>query len=105
SLETCLAPVFSGPDPFTAAAQLDDYDLAVWLGKIFWLLIRKSHSVVDFRTRDLPEQDRILPNDMLPGTLYLGMIQRAFATGKGMVSCYAGDPPIPEFFYGEPYSL
>jgi hypothetical protein len=105
SLETCLAPVFSGPDAFTAAAQLDDYDLAVWLGKIFWLLIRKSHSVVDFRTRDLPEQDRILPNDMLPGTLYLGMIQRAFATGKGMVSCYAGDPPIPEFFYGEPYSL
>ncbi len=105
SLETCLAPIFSSSDPFTAAAQLNDYDLAMWLGKIFWLLIRKSHSVVDFRSRDLPEPDRIVPNDVLPGTLYLGMIQRAFATGKGMMSCYARDPPFPEFFYDAPYSL
>lgn len=33
------------------------------------------------------------------------MIQRAFATNKGMVSCYAGDPAFAEFFYAEPYSL
>ncbi|MGK7062901.1 hypothetical protein AB4853_41325 [Bradyrhizobium sp. 1050_B9_N1_2] len=92
-------------DQFAAAAHVDADDLAVWLGKIFWLLIRKSHSVVDFRTRDLPEPSRIIPEDVMPGTLYLGMIQRAFATKKGMVSCYAGDPPSPEFFYGSPYSL
>jgi hypothetical protein len=105
ALETLLSPVLTDADPFAAAAHIDDDDPALWLGKIFWLLIRKSHSVVDFRTRDLPEQDRIVPNDIMPGTLYLGMIQRAFATNKGMVSCYAGDPPFPEFFYAEPYSL
>lgn len=105
SLEARLSPVLTDADPFAFAAHIDDDDLAFWLGKIFWLLIRKSHSVVDFRTRDLPEPDRIVPNDIMPGTLYLGMIQRAFATGKAMVSCYAGDPPFPEFFYAEPYSL
>lgn len=104
-LETRLAPVLTDSDPFLAAAHIDDDDFAVWLGKIFWLLIRKSHSVVDFRTRDQPEPDQIVPNDVMPGTLYLGMIQRTFATNKGMASCYAGDPPFPEFFYGEPYSL
>jgi len=105
TLETRLSPVLTDSDPFVAAAHIDDDDFAVWLGKIFWLLVRKSHSVVDFRTRDLPEPDRIVPNDVMPGTLYLGMIQRAFATNKGMVSCYMGDPPVPEFFYAEPYSL
>jgi hypothetical protein len=88
-----------------AALALSDDEIAIWLGKIFWLLIRKSHSVVDFRTRDLPVPDRIVPNDVFPGTLFLGMIERAYATGKGMVCCYATDPPFPEFFYSEPYSL
>ncbi len=105
ALETYLSPVLTDSDPFIAAAHIDADDLAVWLGKIFWLLIRKSQSVVDFRTRDLPEPSRIIPDDVMPGTLYLGMIQRAFATNKGMVSCYAGDPPFPEFFYDEPYSF
>lgn len=105
-LEARVAPVFAESDAFGAAANLlSDDDIAVWLGKIFWLLIRKSHSALDFRTRDLPEPDQIFPNDLFPGTLYLGMFERAFATGKGLVSCYAGDPPIPEFFYSEPYSL
>jgi hypothetical protein len=40
----------------------------------------------------------------MPGTFYLGMIQRAFATQKGMFSCYADDPPLP-LLYGSPYSL
>jgi hypothetical protein len=61
--------------------------------------------VVDFRTRDLAEPGRILPDELLPGTLFLGMFERAFATRKGMASCYDTDPPVPEFFYNEPYSL
>lgn len=105
SLESSIAPVLTSADPFEAAAALSDEQIAIWLGKIFWLLIRKSHSVVDFRTRELAEPDRILPTDLLPGTLFLGMIERAHATGKGLVSCYAADPPFPEFFYGEPFSL
>lgn len=104
-LEKRFAPIFANPDSFSAASSLDDDEIAIWLGKIFWLLIRKSHSVVDFRTRDEPEPDRIVPNAFIPGTLFLGMIERAYATRKGMVSCYAGDPPFPEFFFGEPYSL
>lgn len=89
ALETYLSPLLTDSDSFSAAAQI----------------IRKSQSAVDFRTRDLPEPSRIIPDDVMPGTLYLGMIERAFATNKGMVSCYAGDPPFPEFFYGVPYSL
>lgn len=104
-LEKRFAPVFDQPDVFEAVSSLGDDEIAVWLGKIFWLLIRKSHSVVDFRTRDEPEPDRIIPNAILPGTFFLGMIERAYATRKGMVSCYMGDPPFPEFCYGEPYSL
>ncbi len=104
-LEARIAPLLTSADPFAAAAILGDEELAIWLGKIFWLLIRKSHSVVDYRTRDLPQSDRIVPVEMLPGTLFLGMIERAFATRKGFVSCYSTDPPIPEFFYDEPFSL
>jgi hypothetical protein len=104
-LEAQLAPVVTGADPFAAAAAISNDDLAFWLGKIFWLLIRKSHSVLDFRTRNLPEQDRVLPNELLPGTLFLGMAERAYATGKAMVCCYSSDPPVPEFFYEVPYSL
>lgn len=105
NLETRLAPLLTGADPFASAAPIENFALAVWLGKIFWLLLRKSHSVIDFRTRDLPQPDRILPNELLPATLFLGMFERAFATRKTMVACYDTDPPIPEFFYEEPYSL
>ena len=105
NLEARLAPVLTGADPFAMAAAISDDELAFWLGKIFWLLIRKSHSVPDFRTRNLPEQDRVLPNELLPGTLFLGMVERAYATAKGMVCCYSSDPPVPEFFYEAPYSL
>jgi len=104
-LEARLAPVLTGADPFATAAAISDDELALWLGKIFWLLIRKSHAVPDFRTRNLPEQDRVLPNELLPGTLFLGMVERAYATRKGMMCCYSSDPPVPELFYGAPYSL
>lgn len=103
-LETALSPLLRSADPYGALAEVPAEDLAVWLGKIFWLLCRKSHSVEDFRTRDEPEKDRVLPDSMMPGVLYLGMIQRAFATGKGMLSCHLGDPPYPPLF-GVPYSL
>ncbi|MDN4985544.1 hypothetical protein QY049_20480 [Bradyrhizobium sp. WYCCWR 13022] len=105
AIETRLAPLLTSHDPFSSVDQLDDEELALWLGKIFWLLIRKSQAAIDFRTRDLPEPDRIIPNDIMPGTLYLGMIERAFAMKKGMVACYAGDPAIPRYFYDVPYSL
>jgi hypothetical protein len=82
NLEARLAPVLTGADPFAVAAAISDDELAFWLGKIFWLLIRKSHSVPDFRTRNLPEQDRVLPNELLPGTLFLGMVERAYATAN-----------------------
>ena len=103
-LETVISELLRSPDPFVAVKAVSDDDLAIWLGKIFWLLCRKSHSVEDYRTRDDPTPDRIVPNEMMPGTTYLGMIQRAFAMRKGMFSCYASDPPIPAF-YEEPYSL
>lgn len=104
SLESRFAPLLSGADPFSASAVLNDDDLAMWLGKIFWLLIRKGHSVEDFRTRHDPQPDRVIPHDLFPGTLYLGVMMRAFATGKGMSSCYLDDPPMP-LLYGPTFSL
>ena len=104
-LEKQVAPLLKCADPFEAAAEVDDDYLALWLGKIFWLLIRKSHSVPDFRTRDLPEQNRVLPDELFLGALFLGMIERAYATRKGMVCCFNGDPAVPELFYERPYSL
>jgi hypothetical protein len=103
-LETVLAPILTSSDPFASLRMIPDENIAIWLGKIFWLLCRKSNSVEDFRTRDKAERDRIIPQEMMPGTLYLGMIQRTFATKKGMVSCYANDPPI-SLVYGSPFSL
>lgn len=103
-LETRIAPLLTSANPFAAVAILDDAELAVWLGKIFWLLVRKSHSVMDFRTRDLPHPERILPDELLPGTLFLGMLERSYAMCKGMASYYDTDPPIPQFFW-PPYSL
>src|SRR3569623_1224864 len=105
AVETRLAPLFASSDSLASIRDVEDDVLAIWLGKIFWLLIRKSHSVVDFRTRDSSNPDRIIPADLLPGTLFLGMFERTFATGKGMVSCFSADPPIPELFYHAPYSL
>ena len=104
-LETRIAPLLTSADPFAAAATLDDDELAVWLGKIFWLLVRKSHSAMDYRTRDLPQPERILPDELLPGTLFLGMLERTYAMRRGMACCHDGDLAIPEFFYGPPYSL
>jgi hypothetical protein len=104
-LETRIAPLLTSSDPFAAAATLDDAELAVWLGKIFWLLVRKSHSAIDFRTRDFAQPERILPDELLPGTLFLGMLERTYAMRKGMACCHDGDLAIPELIYGPPYSL
>lgn len=103
-LETRLSPLFRTPDPHSALSKISDLDLAVWLGKIFWLLCRKSHSFPDHRLRDEPVQDRIIPDDIMPGISYLGMFQRTFAMRKHMYSCYNDDPPRLEF-YGPPYSI
>jgi hypothetical protein len=102
--ETIISNLLRSPDAYAACAAIPDDVLAIWLGKIFWLLCRKSHSVEDFRTYDQPQVDRIIPDRMIPGTLYLGMIQRTFATKKRMVSCFGDDPPIPSL-YRNPYSF
>jgi hypothetical protein len=102
--ETVLARLLHSADSYAECAAITDDALAIWLGKITWLLCRKSHSVEDFRTRNQPHMDRIIPHEIIPGTLYLGMIQRAFATKKGMLSCYVDDPFDPTLFV-RPYSF
>ncbi len=42
ALETRLAPLLANGDPFSSTLAVRDAELAIWLGKIFWLLIRKS---------------------------------------------------------------
>ena len=102
--ETFISELLRSSDPYAALTATSDDDLAIWLGKIFWLLCRKSHSVEDFRTRDNHQTDRIIPKEIMPGTFYLGMLQRTFATKKGMFSCFEDDPPYPPL-YGRLYSL
>jgi hypothetical protein len=102
--ETVLANFIRADNPYAECERVDDDDLAIWLGKITWLLCRKGHSVEDFRTRNEPQKDRIIPEEIIPGTLYLGMIQRTFAMKKGMLSCYADDPFEPSLF-ARPYSF
>lgn len=104
-IETRLAPAFADDDAFESVSSIDDVTIALWLGKIHWLLGRKSHSAIDYRTRDQPKPSRILPDELLPGLLYSGMFLRSFATGKQMVACFLDDPPIPNLFYGPPFSL
>jgi hypothetical protein len=105
ALESLIAPYLTDSDSYSAASVLEDDHLAVWLGKIFWLLVQKSRSAPDFRTRSAAEPDFIIPSDLMAGTLFLGMIERAFATRKGLFSCYSSDPPVPELYYEAPYSL
>jgi hypothetical protein len=59
---------------------------------------------MDFRTRAQSQPDSVLPNLLIPGTFYLGILQRSFAMKKRMFSCYQDDPPIPSL-YSEPHSL
>ncbi|MDU0341845.1 hypothetical protein [Bosea rubneri] len=105
AIESRLAPAFTHPDPYAALARVDDAVLAFWLGKIHWLLARKSHSAHDHRQRDDPSPGRILPTEVLEGQRLCGMTLRCFATGKGMVACHRDDPPVPQFFYEAPYTL
>jgi len=104
-LESKISRRVCSDDAFSAVQDLDPASLATWLGKIFWLLCRKSHAARNHRTRNEPKPDHIIPNALMAGITYLGMIERAYAMRKGMFSCYLDDPPIPEFFYGPPYSL
>ncbi|MCT9000239.1 HNH endonuclease [Chelativorans intermedius] len=104
-LETEIARRVRSGDAFAAVQDLDQELLAVWLGKILWLLCRKGHAYPDHRRRNEPEPDSIVPQDLMPGITYLGMMERAFAMHKGMYACYLTDPPLPDFFYGPPYSL
>tara|TARA_R110002124_G_scaffold44422_1_gene135452 strand:+ start:9995 stop:11119 length:1125 start_codon:yes stop_codon:yes gene_type:complete len=104
ALETLLAPLLTSDDPFGAVSVIGDDILATWLGKIMWLLVSKSRSAIDYRTRDEAQPDSILSADQVPGTLYLGMMQRAFATKKSMATCFLYEPRDPARL-GRPFSL
>ncbi len=103
-LENVLSKAVRTADAFEACAELPDEVIALWLGKIFWLLCQKSHSVQDYKTRTAPTPKQILAEELMPGIAYLGVFERAFANKKSMLSCYLTDPPFPEF-YDPPYSL
>ena len=92
-------------DAYSAVRELEPELLAVWLGKILWLLCRKGHAYQDHRTRNETVPDSIVPQAFMPGLAYLGMIERSYAMRKGMYSCYRADLPIPDVFYALPYSL
>lgn len=104
-LETKLSQLIRTDKAYSLVQELDLDLLAVWLGKILWLLCRKGHTYDDHRTRNEAISDKIVPHNLMPGATYLGMMLRSFAMRKGMFSCYVSDPPIPEFFYEPPYSL
>jgi hypothetical protein len=104
-LETRISRAMTFMNPFAELSALGRDDVAAWLGKILWLLARKSHSVEDHRTRHRAKPERILPSELMVGLLYLGIFMRCFARGKRMYSCYSDDLPIPALFYGAPYSL
>jgi hypothetical protein len=104
-VENAVARVFAAPDPFAASAALSPDFVAIWLAKIVWLLARKGNASIDHRTRNDPQPSPIVDSELIDGLLYAGMFLRTFATGKGMASCYRDDPPIPEYFYGAPFSL
>lgn len=89
---------------FQGLESVSDAELAVWLGKIFLLLNRKSGSYQDFRLRDAPEKDTVLPKELQPGFGYLGVLLNAYALNKGCYSCYLDDPAWPAL-YGPPFSL
>ena len=87
--QTLISRLVRAPDPYAAAFNCEPGQWALWLGKISWLLCRKSHSVDDFRTRNEPKAQRVLPEELLAGTLYLGMFERAFRNEQryGVVLC------------------
>lgn len=104
-LEAEMSRRVCSDNAYAAIQELDPELLAIWLGKIFWLLCRKGHAYQDYRTRNDTVPENIVPDAIMDGIVYLGTIERAFAMRKSMYSCYLGDPPFPELFYGPPYSL
>jgi hypothetical protein len=90
--------------PYAAAVALPDELFAAWLGKIFWLLAKKGNSVVDFRTRNQTPPDQIIPNWTVDHIHYVGLFERAYATEKGMLTCFADEEAF-DLPYRKPYSL
>jgi hypothetical protein len=104
-LETRISRALTAPHPFVEASALDRDDVAAWIGKILWLLARKSNSVQDHRTRHKAKPEQILPSALLPGLLYTGMLLRCFARGKTMRACHVDDPSMSLRLLGPAYSL
>jgi hypothetical protein len=103
-LEGRISRALTSSHPFVEANELDPGELAAWIGKILWLLARKSHSVQDHRARHKAKPERILPSVLLSGLLYSGMFLRCLARGKEMLASHP-DQLMPLRIFGPPYSL
>jgi hypothetical protein len=103
-VEGRISQAFAADDPYGAVSGLPDVLLAVWLGKIFWLRAKKGNSVTDFRTMKEPQPERIIPDWTIDHIHYVGLLERTYATEKGMMACFADDEAftVP---YRKPFSL
>jgi hypothetical protein len=103
-LEVRISETLASADPYAAASALPEESIAAWLGKIFWLLAKKGNSVVDYRTRNQTPPDQIIPNWTVEHIHYVGLFERTYATGKGMLACFASEEAF-EMPYRKPFSL
>jgi hypothetical protein len=103
-LEGRISRALTSSHPFVEANGLDRNEVAAWIGKIIWLLARKSHSDRDPRTRHKARPEGVLPSLLLSRLLYAGMLVRCLARSKKMLACHA-DQLTPLRVFGPPYSL
>lgn len=103
-VEGLVSQAFAADDPYAAVVDLPDDLLAVWLGKIFWLLAKKGNSITDFRTRNEPLSEQIIPDWTVDHIHYVGLLERTYATEKGMMACFADDESFT-LPYRKPFSL
>ena len=88
-LEGRISRALTSSHPFVEANGLDRNEVAAWIGKIIWLLARKSHSDRDPRTRHKARPEGVLPSLLLSRLLYAGMLVRCLARSKKMLACHA----------------
>ena len=103
-LEGRISRALTSSHPFLEANGLDRDDVAAWIGKIIWLLARKSHFDRDPRKRHKAKPEGVLPSVLLSRLLYAGMFVRCLSRGKKMLACHA-DQHVPVRVFGPPYSL
>lgn len=104
-LETRVSSAFMSSNPWTEVAAIGDNEIAAWVGKILWLLARKTNSFHDHRTRTKAKPDRIIPSDLLAGLRYVAMFLRCYARSKAMYAAQLVAPPLLVAAMVPPYSL